>query len=109
MVDGLLHVVGSDQNAVEQAMRDAAKRLALNIARAINMQGDGDTLVINVGAAPEASYTREATIWLAITKEQGTVWITRGGSCRPTLCYRIPCAVVSGRHVEGEALRCVCR
>ncbi|HET7448664.1 MAG TPA: DUF1223 domain-containing protein, partial [Methyloceanibacter sp.] len=86
VVDGLLHVVGSDENAVEQAMRDAAKRLA-NVRVPVSMQGDGDTLVINVGAAPEASYTREATIWLAITKEQETVSITRGENHGRTLSY----------------------
>src|SRR5689334_10910516 len=104
VVDGLLHVVGSDENAVEQAMRDAAKRLA-NVRVPVSMQGDGDTLVINVGAAPEASYTREATIWLAITKEQETVSITRGENRGRTLSYHHPVRELSPVGMwKGEAL-----
>ena len=102
VVDGLLHVVGSDENAVEQAMQAAAKRLA-NVRVPVSMHGDGDTLVINVGAAPEASYAREATIWLAIAKEQETVSISsrresRAHSELPPSRAR----AVSGRHVEGR-------
>ena len=89
VVDGLLHVVGSDENAVEQAMQAAAKRLA-NVRVPVSMHGDGDTLVINVGAAPEASYTREATIWLAIAKEQEIVSISRGENRGRTLSYHHP-------------------
>jgi hypothetical protein len=104
VVDGLLHVVGSDENAVEQAMRDAAKRLA-NVRVPVSMQGDGDALVINVGAAPEASYTREATIWLAITKEQETVSITRGENRGRTLSYHHPVRELSPVGMwKGEAL-----
>jgi hypothetical protein len=68
VVDGILHVNGSDEKAIDQAMEDADKRLT-NIRVPVSMHGDGDTLVINVGAAPDQSYTRAATIWLAIAKE----------------------------------------
>ncbi len=89
VVDGLLHVVGSDENGVEQAMKDAAKRLA-NVRVPVSMRSEGDTLVIDVGAAPEESYTRKATIWLAIAKEEETVAITRGENCGRTLSYHHP-------------------
>jgi hypothetical protein len=71
----------------------------------VGMQGDGDALVINVGAAHEASYTREATIWLAITKEQETVSITRGENRGRTLSYHHPVRELSPVGMwKGEAL-----
>jgi len=89
VVDGLLHVVGSDESAIEQAMKDADKRLA-DIRVPVSMRSEGDTLVINVGAAPDQSHARAATIWLAIAKEQEAVSITRGENRGRTLTYHHP-------------------
>ncbi len=89
VVDGLIHVNGSDEKAVGQAMRDAAVRLA-NIRVSVTMHGDGDTLVINIGAAQDKSYTRAATVWLAVAKENETVSITRGENRGRNLSYRHP-------------------
>jgi hypothetical protein len=89
VVDGLLHVIGSDEKAIEQAMKDAAKRLA-NVRVPVSMHGEGDTLVITVGAAPEESYARSATVWLAIAKEKETVSVTRGENAGRTLSYHNP-------------------
>jgi hypothetical protein len=89
VVDGLIHVNGSDEKAVDQAMRDAAVRLA-NIRVSVTMHGDGDTLVINIGAAQDKSYTRAATVWLAVAKENETVSITRGENRGRNLSYRHP-------------------
>jgi hypothetical protein len=89
VVDGLLHVVGSDESAIAQAMKDAAKRLA-SVRVPVSMRSEGDTLVIDVGAAPKDSHTRKATIWLAIAKEEETVSITRGENRGRTLSYHHP-------------------
>ena len=82
-------MIGSDENAIEQAMRDAAKRLA-NVSVPVSMHAEGDTLVIDVGAAPDNSDKRAATIWLAIAKEEETVSITRGENRGRTLSYHHP-------------------
>jgi hypothetical protein len=104
VVDGLLHVVGSDENGIEQAMKDAAKRLA-NVRVPVSMRSEGDTLVIDVGAAPEESYTRKATIWLAIAKEEETVAITRGENRGRTLSYHHPVRDLSPVGMwNGEAM-----
>jgi hypothetical protein len=104
VVDGLLHVVGSDESGIEQAMKDAAKRLA-NVRVPVSMRSEGDTLVIDVGAAPEASYTRKATIWLAIAKEEETVAITRGENRGRTLSYHHPVRDLSPVGMwNGEAM-----
>jgi len=104
VVDGILHVNGSDEKAIDQAMEDADKRLA-NIRVPVSMHGDGDTLVINVGAAPDQSYTRAATIWLAIAKEKETVSVTRGENRGRTLSYHHPVRELSPVGMwKGEAM-----
>ncbi len=104
VVDGILHVNGSDEKAIEQAMKDADVRLA-NIRVPVSMRGDGDTLVINVGAAPDQSYTRTATIWLAIAKEKETVSVTRGENRGRTLSYHHPVRELSPVGMwKGEAM-----
>ena len=57
VVDGLIHVNGSNEAAIEMAMRNAAKRLA-DVKVPVNMHAEGDTLVIGIGAAPEKSDKR---------------------------------------------------
>jgi hypothetical protein len=104
VVDGILHVNGSDEKAIDQAMEDADKRLT-NIRVPVSMHGDGDTLVINVGAAPDQSYTRAATIWLAIAKEKETVSVTRGENRGRTLSYHHPVRELSPVGMwKGEAM-----
>ncbi|HZP09657.1 DUF1223 domain-containing protein [Methyloceanibacter sp.] len=89
VIDGLLHVNGSDGAAIDQAMKDASSRLA-GIRVPVSMHGEGDTLVIDVGAAPVDSHTRAATVWLAIAKDKETVSITRGENRGRTLTYHHP-------------------
>jgi hypothetical protein len=89
VVDGLTHVNGSNEAAIEMAMRSAAKRLA-DLRVAVNMHAEGDTLVVGIGAAPEKSDKRAATVWLAIAKKTATVAITRGENRGRTLSYHHP-------------------
>ena len=85
-------------------MQEAAKRLA-DVRVPVSMHGDGDTLVINVGAAPDNSHTRDATIWLAIAKEKETVSITRGENRGRTLSYHHPVRELSPVGMwKGEAM-----
>ncbi len=104
VVDGLFHVNGSDEKAIDQAMQAASARLA-NIRVSISMHGDGDTLVIDVGAAQDTSHTRAATIWLAIAQEQETVSITRGENRGRNLSYHHPVRELSPVGMwKGEAM-----
>src|SRR5512134_816123 len=68
VVDGVMHVNGANEAAIEMAMRDAAKRLE-DVRVPVNMHAEGDTLVIGIGAAPEKSDRRSATIWLAVAQD----------------------------------------
>ena len=77
VVDGLMHVNGRDEEAIETAIEAAAVRLA-GVKVSVNLRADGDILVIDIGAAPENSEKRAATVWLATAKKVETVAITRG-------------------------------
>ena len=89
VVDGLAHVNGSNEAAIEMAMRSAAKTLA-DVKVPVSMHAEGDTLVIGIGAAPEKSDKRAATVWLALAKKNATVAITRGENRGRTLSYHHP-------------------
>jgi hypothetical protein len=89
VVDGLSHVNGSNEAAIEMAMRNATERLR-DVKVPVSMHAEGDTLVIGIGAAPEKSDQRAATVWLAIAKENETVAITRGENRGRTLSYHHP-------------------
>lgn len=89
VVDGLTHVNGANQAAIEMAMRTAAERLR-DVRVQVNMHAEGDTLVIGVGAAPDKSDKRAATVWLAIAKKEATVAISRGENRGRTLSYHHP-------------------
>jgi hypothetical protein len=104
VVDGLTHVNGSDEKAIEQAIAAASSRLA-DIRVPVSMRAAGDTLVIDIGAAPEASHTRAATVWLAIAKEVEKVSITRGENRGRQLSYSHPVRELSPIGMwKGEAM-----
>jgi hypothetical protein len=89
VVDGVTHVNGADEDAVKEAVAASEKRLA-KIKVPVAMHADGDTLVIDVGAAPEGSDTRTATVWLAVAKEVEKVEIARGENRGRDLSYHHP-------------------
>jgi hypothetical protein len=104
VVDGILHVNGSNEAAIEMAMRNATKRLQ-SVRVPVRMHAEGDTLVIGIGAAPDTSDKRSATIWLAIAKDEATVAISRGENRGKTLSYYHPVKELTPIGMwEGEAM-----
>jgi hypothetical protein len=89
VVDGVTHVNGSDEEAIKAALAAAEVRLA-HVKVPVSMRGEGDTLVIDIGAAPEQSDKREATVWLAIAKEAEKVAVARGENRGRELTYHHP-------------------
>jgi hypothetical protein len=89
VVDGMLHVNGSNEAAIEMAMRNASQRLD-DIKVPMNMNPEDGTLVIGIGGAAEGSSQKSATVWLAIAKELETVSVTRGENRGKTLSYYHP-------------------
>ena len=102
VVDGMYHVNGSNEAAIEMAIRNAAERLH-NVKVPVAMHAEGDTLVIGIGAAPETSDKRAATVWLAVAKDVETVSITRGENQRQEAQLSPPGERdIAGRHVAGR-------
>jgi hypothetical protein len=89
VVDGILHVNGSNEAAIEMAIRNAAKRLR-DVKVPVSMRAEDDSLVINIGAAPETSGERAGTVWLAIANDKQTVSITRGENQGKVITYSHP-------------------
>ena len=89
VVDGITHVNGASEAAIEMAIRNASKRLK-NVRVPVTMRAEGDSLIINVGAAPETSDMREATVWLAVAKDKETVAISRGENRGREITYSHP-------------------
>ncbi|ODS03432.1 hypothetical protein AUC71_09795 [Methyloceanibacter marginalis] len=57
VVDGITHVNGANEAAIEMAMRNAERRLK-NVKVPISMQAEGNSLVVDIGAAPELRHAR---------------------------------------------------
>ncbi len=89
VVDGVTHVNGGDEAAVHAAVASAEKRLA-EVKVPVSMRADGDTLIVDVGAAPENSDRRAGTVWLAIAKEVEKVEVARGENRGRDLSYHHP-------------------
>ena len=86
VVDGVMHVNGSNEAAIEMAVRTAGKKFGAAKVP-VSMRAEDSTLVIDIGMAPEGSDQREATVWLAVAKDKETVAITRGENRGKTITY----------------------
>lgn len=89
VVDGMTHVNGASEAAIEMAMRNTAKRMQ-DVKVPVSMRAEGDTLIVDVGAAPEKSDRRAGTVWLAIAKKVETVKVARGENRGRELSYHHP-------------------
>jgi hypothetical protein len=89
VIDGIIHANGANEAEIGMAMRNAAKRLRDDKVP-VNMHADGDTLIVDIGAAPQDSDKRDATVWLAIAKEVEKVAVKRGENRGRALSYHHP-------------------
>lgn len=86
VVNGLGHVNGADERAIEKAMArtdEALKRRHVDMYLA----AEGDTLIIKAGAAPAALGKASGTIWLALVKKVEKVHILRGENGGRKIAY----------------------
>lgn len=104
VIDGLIHVNGANEAAIEMAMRKAGEKLG-KAKVDIAMRAETDTLVVDIGAAPEGSDKRAATVWLALAKDKETVAITRGENRGKKITYHHPVRELSPVGMwKGEAM-----
>ena len=105
VVDGVTHVNGADEAAIEMAMWHAARSGSQDVKVPVSMRADGDTLIVDVGAAPEKFGPRAATVWLAIAKEVEKVEVARGENRGRDLSYHHPVRELSPIGMwHGEAI-----
>jgi len=89
VVDGITHVNGANEAAIEMAIRTATGRLK-DVKVPVSMHAEGNSLVVNIGAAPKTSNMRQATVWLAVAKDEETVAISRGENRGKKITYTHP-------------------
>ncbi len=86
VVDGRVHVVGSDRTAVETAIAGLSRAAAGPVV-AVDVEANGDALVVQVGEAPTGLTTTRATVWLARYERARTVPIGKGENSGRTVTY----------------------
>jgi hypothetical protein len=83
VINGVVHVNGTDETKVDRALEKGAKAAHVPVRLSIT----GDKLVVDVGAAPPGMPAKEATIWLAVMSSAVEVPITRGENRGKTVIY----------------------
>ena len=86
VVNGLRHVSGGDERAIEKALARTGDKLKRRRVE-IYMRAKDDTLLIDVGAAPPGLRKASGTIWLALVKKVEKVHILRGENRGRKLSY----------------------
>ena len=79
VIDGMTHVTGSNESAIDAAI-DSAGPLKVPIALA----STGDSVTVNIGAAPGMPH---ATLWLVMYDRAITVPVRRGENTGKTITY----------------------
>ncbi|MEW5963187.1 MAG: DUF1223 domain-containing protein [Pseudomonadota bacterium] len=86
VVNGTMHVIGSDQKALEKALDEQAEAFA-KTRLPVQFLRSGNMLVVGVGMPPAGVELKEATVWLAVVQRSGTVEIKRGENGGRTVTY----------------------
>ncbi|MCG8559837.1 MAG: DUF1223 domain-containing protein [Hyphomicrobiales bacterium] len=86
VVNGLKHVSGGDERAIEKTLRRTGETLKRRRVE-ISMQATDDTLTIEVGAAPAGLGKTSGTVWLALIKTVEKVHVLRGENRGRKLAY----------------------
>jgi hypothetical protein len=86
VVDGAVHALGSDKEAIERAIRQTREQhspLILPVTMALS----GDKLAVSVPASPDNSPQLQAEVWLCPVTKSVHVTIDRGENTGQTFTY----------------------
>jgi hypothetical protein len=86
VVNGTAHVNGSDEHKIEWAIDKMATAFAGSRVPVRLSAVDGK-LVVDIGAAPQGTVGKEATVWLAVIAKSVDVAIARGENRGRTITY----------------------
>lgn len=87
IINGAVHINGSDEAKIKVAIDEAIKQAASGQVP-IRLRQDGDKLVVDAGVSGQALPVKDATLWLAVIAKTVEVPITRGENRGQTLTYR---------------------
>jgi hypothetical protein len=86
VIDGLVHVNGSDEARIERAIEKNFPAFA-DSRVSVHLSAASGKLVVDIGAAPAGVGAKEATVWLAPIAHRVEVPITRGENRGKTIVY----------------------
>jgi len=86
VVDGAVHVLGSDKAAIERAI-DQTRAQHLSLTVPVTMTQSGDKLMIKVPEAADGAGTVHAEVWLCPITKSVHVTIERGENTGHTFTY----------------------
>jgi hypothetical protein len=86
VVNGAVHVNGADERKILAAI-DKTGKTGAGPRVPVRLSSVDGKLVVEVGAAPEASAAKDATVWLAVMSPTVEVPITRGENKGKTVTY----------------------
>ncbi len=87
VINGATHAVGSDAEAIRRAFRSTLAG-ADNLEVDLDIDRQGNSIVISAGSAPKGVATKPATVWLVIYVNSATVQIGAGENEGRTVTYR---------------------
>ncbi|HEY0567849.1 MAG TPA: DUF1223 domain-containing protein [Xanthobacteraceae bacterium] len=83
VINGSLHVLGSDKAAIERAIA-ASRRSTASMSLAVTLMASGDTLSVTI---PDGKPERSAEVWLCAITKTVPVEIARGENRGRTVTY----------------------
>jgi hypothetical protein len=110
VVNGAVHVNGSDEQKIAAAIEKTSKAMAESPVP-VNLSAAEGKLVVNVGGVRQADTPKEAIVWLALISPRVEVPITRGENKGKTIAYAnvvrdlVPIGMWSGRPLTVELPR----
>jgi hypothetical protein len=86
VISGASHVIGSSRTSLDAGIA-AAKRTLRESQVPLDARLEGDTLVVQIGSAPEGAAVPRARLFLAVVQDSGTVAIRRGENADRSVTY----------------------
>ncbi len=86
VVNGMQACVGSDQEAIEAALKATSPAIKKE-AVSLTLQRDGARLMVEAGAAPEGSKHNRGKLWVALVRRSAPVSIGRGENAGRVVTY----------------------
>ncbi len=86
VVNGMMGVNGSDESAIDAAIKQTDQKLK-TMRVPIRFWHEGKSIVIEAGDAPPELANKEATIWFAVVQKSATIPVQRGENSGKTLTY----------------------